>query len=60
MLRRRWIQVEGKDSTPDGYRDYLMWEGRSWWQALRAVRAGLKEGQEVVVVVYLPDPDANY
>jgi hypothetical protein len=48
----RFIRVEGKDLTPDGYRDYLLWEGKSWWQAFRAVRAGLKESQTVTVTIY--------
>lgn len=52
MIRPRWIKVEGKDETPDGYRDYVLWEGTSLWQAWRAVRAGLKESQTVTATFF--------
>jgi hypothetical protein len=43
--------VSGTDATPDGYRDNLLYRGRSWWQAFKAVRAALREDMDVTVEI---------
>lgn len=44
-----WFIVEGTDPTPDGYRDHLLYTGRSLWQAIKAVVAGVRNGMTVHV-----------
>ncbi|AEK07016.1 hypothetical protein DRAZDYS_28 [Mycobacterium phage Drazdys] len=51
-VRTGWTIV-GEDSTPDGYRDHLLYKGTSRWQAFRAVRAALREDMTVTIRRYL-------
>lgn len=50
MIVHQYV-VEGVDPTPDGYRDHLLYKGRSMWQVFKAVRAALREGMDVTVKV---------
>jgi hypothetical protein len=49
LMRVLQYHVEGSDPTPDGYRDHLLYTGRSMWQVLKAVRAALRDGMNVKV-----------
>lgn len=42
-------RVDGRDTTPDGFRDNLLYLGDSRWEAWRAWRAARREGMEVSV-----------
>ncbi|QFP94671.1 hypothetical protein I5G59_gp51 [Mycobacterium phage LilMcDreamy] len=50
MRRERptWV-VTGSDPTPDGYHDEMLYEGKSWWGALRAIWAGRRNGLKMDV-----------
>lgn len=45
-MTTRW-RVDGRDITPEGYRDDLLYLGDSAWQAFKAWRAARREGMEV-------------
>lgn len=44
----RW-RVEGRDETPDGYHDQLLYEGDSVWQVLKAYRSARRNEMTVSV-----------
>lgn len=52
--QRPKYKVVGHDPTPDGYRDHLLYAGDSPWQAIKAWRAGRREG--MVVALIMPKP----
>lgn len=45
-MTAKW-RVDGRDTTPDGYRDNLLYLGDSLRQAWAAWRAARREGMEV-------------
>lgn len=44
----RW-RVEGRDETPDGYHDQLLYEGDSLWQVLKAYYAARRNDMTVCI-----------
>lgn len=47
-----WV-VAGRDETPDGYRDHLLYRGTSRWQVFKAVRDALRNDMTVTITRYL-------
>lgn len=49
MSRTAKWRVEGRDETPDGYHDQLLYEGNSLVEVFKAYRAGRRN--EMIVAV---------
>ena len=54
MSKQAKWRVDGRDMTPDGYHDQLLYEGGSIWQAWKAYRAARSNDMQVFITRRYP------